>query len=130
MYYEGGDIGEYPKWMIWVSPGASFLADSGSGSPNVIAFLIRLKLMKYSRNPSGLKFDLLRLGWFNLCLEPFFKEIVNPAMKLLDLACSMCYIQNSDWDTGRGFGHMLRSRWFNLCLDRFFEENPNLNREI
>jgi hypothetical protein len=116
--------------MIWVSPGASFLADSGSGSPNVIAFLIRSKLMKYSRNPGGLKFDLLRLGWFNLCLDPFFKEIVNLAIKLLDLACSMCYIQNGDWDTGRGSDHMLRSRWFNLCLDRFFEENPNLNREI
>ena len=75
-------------------------------------------------------FDLLRFGWFNLYLDPFFKEILSLKMEISDLACSICNTQNSDWDTRRGAGHIHRLGWFNLYPNLFFEENLNLKREI
>ncbi len=95
-----------------------------------VPFLIRWENTKYPRKANGGKFDLLRFGWFNLYLDPFFKEILNLKMEISDLACSICNTQNSDWDTRRGSGHIHRSEWFNLYPDLFFEENLNLKREI
>jgi hypothetical protein len=67
--------------------------------------LIRPQNAKYFRNTGGLKIwkcDLLRFGWFNLLLDPFFKEIMNLQTKMPDLACRTRYIQNGDRAPGAG----------------------------
>ena len=47
------------------------------------AFLIWLKNVKYSQNPSSLKSDTFQFEWFNLYLDPLLIEITNLATKLL-----------------------------------------------
>ena len=46
------------------------------------AFLIGLKNVKYSQNPSSLKSDTFQFEWFNLYLNPCFIEIMNLATNL------------------------------------------------
>jgi hypothetical protein len=96
--------------MIWASPVAFIWADSESGDPIIVPFLIRTKLAKYLRNPGGLKFDHLHFRWFNLHLDPFFKEIVNLAMPSLDSDCGIYYTQNGVWGMRRGSANVLRPR--------------------
>jgi hypothetical protein len=50
--------------------------------------------------------ELLYLKWFNLCLDPFFEEILN-----LDTKC--CNIQN---DPGYGEGQVTSSEWDDLYV--------------
>jgi len=68
----------------------------------LVPFLIRQENTKYSQKASGLKFDPLRFGRFDLYQDPFFKEIVNLATGLLYFAWAMCYAQNGDWGPGGG----------------------------
>ena len=74
----------------------------------------------------GFKFDWLCFGWFNLYLNPFFKGIMNLAMKILGCACGTCYIQNGDGGMRSRLSHPLWMGQFNLCLDPNFEEILNL----
>ena len=117
------------KWTIHIFSGAPVWGDSKSSGPMFVPFLIRWENTKYPWKADGGQFDLLRFGWFNLYLDPFFKEILNLKTEISDLACSICNTQNSDWGTRRGSGHIHRLGWFNLYPDLFFEENLDLKRE-
>jgi hypothetical protein len=55
---------------------------------------------------------------------------MNLATKMCDLACSMYYTKNGDWDTRKGSSHILQLTRFNLCPDPLFGENLNPKRKI
>jgi hypothetical protein len=76
------------------------------------------------------KFNLLQIGWFNMFLDPFFEEIVNLAMKILDCACGTCYTQNSVWGRRSRLGDLLRLTSFKEVLNPNLEGILNLEREI
>jgi hypothetical protein len=63
-------------------------------------------------------------------LNPFFKEIMNLAMKMLDCVCGTCCIQNIDWGRRSRSGDLLRLIWFKVVLDPNLEGILNLKREI
>ena len=110
--------------------GAPVWGDSESSGPMFVPFLIRWENTNYPWKANSRKFDLLQFGWFNLYLDPFFKEILNLKMEISDPACSICNTQNNDWDTRRGSDHIHQLGWFNLYPDLFFEENLNLQGGI
>jgi hypothetical protein len=69
--------------------------------------------------------NVLRLEWFNLCLDPFFKENPNPKRKFKILIVGP-YTAISGMGMGRGLGDLPQFGWFNLHLDPFFEESQNI----
>jgi hypothetical protein len=76
------------------------------------------------------KFDLFQIGWFNILLDPFFKEIMNLAMKMLDCVCGTCYIQNIDWGRRSRLNDLLQLIWLKVVLVPNLEGILNLQREI
>ena len=102
-------------WRVQLASELKFWRDFGSEEGNLIVLLQLPIWINQWCVSEEVWVDLLCLGWFNLCLNPFCKEILNLDRNCWWLLWILC---NSLNDPGyRGEGQVTSSKWDDLYVN-------------